>query len=118
MARSRSFPFSDQEKRRNSVKIQKQTNLLTQRALTVGEALDESAETSAAGNADLHFTDRAPRLASLLRILHGLGTAYRLGRERCRQRRQLMEMDDRELKDIGVTREQAEEEARKPIWKG
>jgi len=53
------------------VKIQKQTNLLTQRALTVGEALDESAETSAAGNADLHFTDRAPTLASLLRILHG-----------------------------------------------
>jgi len=70
-ARSRSFPFSDQEKRRNSVKIQKQTNLLTQRALTVGEALDESAETSAAGNADLHFTDRAQTLASLLRILHG-----------------------------------------------
>jgi Uncharacterized conserved small protein len=118
MARSRSFPFSDQEKRRNSVKIQKQTNLLTQRALTVGEALDESAETSAAGYADLHFTDRAPTLASLLRILHGLGTAYRLGRERCRQRRQLMEMDDRELKDIGITREQAEEEAQKPIWKG
>jgi hypothetical protein len=58
MARSRSFPFSDQEKRRNSVKIQKQANLLTQRALTVGEALDESAETSATGNADLHFTDR------------------------------------------------------------
>ena len=113
---SRSFPFSDQE-RRNSVKIQKQTNLLTQRALTVGEALDESAETSAAGYADLHFTDRAPTLASLLRILHGIGTAYRLGRERCRQRRQLMEMDDRELKDIGITREQAEEEARKPIWK-
>ena len=53
------------------MKIQKQTNLLTQRALTVGEALDESAETSVAGNADLHFTDRAPTLASLLRILHG-----------------------------------------------
>jgi uncharacterized protein YjiS (DUF1127 family) len=29
-----------------------------------------------------------------------------------------MEMDDRELKEIGITREQAEEEARKPIWKG
>jgi len=28
-----------------------------------------------------------------------------------------MEMDDRQLKDIGVTREQAEREARKPIWK-
>ncbi len=46
-------------------------------------------------------------------------SAYRacLGRERYRQRRQLMEMDDRQLKDIGVTREQAEQEARKPIWK-
>jgi uncharacterized protein YjiS (DUF1127 family) len=41
-----------------------------------------------------------------------------LSRERYRQRRQLMEMGDRELKDIGITREQAEEEARKPIWKG
>jgi uncharacterized protein YjiS (DUF1127 family) len=29
-----------------------------------------------------------------------------------------MEMDNRELKDIGITREQAEEEARKPLWKG
>ena len=28
-----------------------------------------------------------------------------------------MEMDDRQLKDIGMTREQAEWEARKPIWK-
>jgi uncharacterized protein YjiS (DUF1127 family) len=47
--------------------------------------------------------------------LHGLGTAYKLGRERCRRRRQLMEMDDRELRDIGITREQVEEEAGKPI---
>jgi uncharacterized protein YjiS (DUF1127 family) len=29
-----------------------------------------------------------------------------------------MEMDNRELKDIGITRERAEEEARKPFWKG
>jgi uncharacterized protein YjiS (DUF1127 family) len=100
------------------VKIQKQTNLPTQRALAVGEALDESSETSTAANAGLHPRDRAPTIASLLRILHGLGTAYRLSRERYRQRRQLMEMDDRELKDIGITREQAEEEARKAIWKG
>jgi uncharacterized protein YjiS (DUF1127 family) len=28
-----------------------------------------------------------------------------------------MEMDDRQLKDIGITREQAEHEARKPFWK-
>jgi uncharacterized protein YjiS (DUF1127 family) len=100
------------------VKIQRQTNSLTQSALAVGEALDQSAEVSAAGYADLHPIDRAPTAASLLRIFHGLGTAYRLGRERHRQRRQLMEMDDRELNDIGITREQAEQEARKPIWKG
>jgi uncharacterized protein YjiS (DUF1127 family) len=40
-----------------------------------------------------------------------------LSRERYRQRRQLLEMDDRQLKDIGITPEQAEQEARKPIWK-
>jgi uncharacterized protein YjiS (DUF1127 family) len=49
--------------------------------------------------------------------LHRLRAAYKLGRERYRQRRQLMEMDDRQLKDIGITRDQAEQEARKPIWK-
>lgn len=54
----------------------------------------------------------------LLKFLHCFRTAYRLGAERHRQRRQLMEMDDRQLKDIGITREQAEQEARKPIWKG
>ena len=50
-------------------------------------------------------------------ILYRLGTAYRLSRERYRQRRQLLEMDDRQLKDIGITPEQAEQEARKPILK-
>jgi uncharacterized protein YjiS (DUF1127 family) len=29
----------------------------------------------------------------------------------------VLEMDDRQLKDIGITPEQAEQEARKPIWK-
>jgi uncharacterized protein YjiS (DUF1127 family) len=28
-----------------------------------------------------------------------------------------MEMDYRQLKDIGITPEEAEQEARKPIWK-
>jgi hypothetical protein len=27
-------------------------------------------------------------------------------------------LDNRQLKDIGITRDQAEHEARKPIWKG
>ena len=59
---------------------------------------------------------RAEAPISLLKILDYVGTAYRLGRERCRQRRQLMEMDDRQLNDVGITREQAIKEARKPVW--
>jgi uncharacterized protein YjiS (DUF1127 family) len=84
------------------MKIKKQANLLTQSALAVDEALDERAKASAAADSDFHRIDRAPTVGSLLRILHGLGTAYRLGRERYRQRRQLMGMDNRELKDIGI----------------
>ena len=100
------------------MKVQKQTNLLTQRALAVDEALDERAKASAAADSDFHRIDRAPTVGSLLRILRGLGTACRLGRERYRQRRHLMELDNRELNDIGITRDQSEEEARKPFWKG
>lgn len=33
------------------------------------------------------------------------------------QRRVLLELDDRMLADIGVTREQAEAEGRKPFWR-
>ena len=61
--------------------------------------------------------DRDPALISIVKILHCFRTGYRLARERYRQRKQLMEMDDRQLKDIGITPEQAEQEARKPIWK-
>ena len=55
--------------------------------------------------------------SSLLAILHFWRKAFKLACERHRQRKQLLEMDDRQLKDIGITREQAEQEARKPIWK-
>jgi uncharacterized protein YjiS (DUF1127 family) len=99
------------------VKTQKQTNPLSGHALEAGETLYKITEASAAATADLHPKDRGPTPISLLKILHCLGTAYRLARERYRQRRQLMEMDDRQLKDIGITPEQAEQEARKPIWK-
>ena len=40
-----------------------------------------------------------------------------MGVERYRQRKQLMEMDDRLIKDIGITPEQAELEAGRPIWR-
>jgi uncharacterized protein YjiS (DUF1127 family) len=81
------------------------------------ETLYEVAEPSATPTADVHPKDRGTAPISLFKIFHCLGTAYRLGRERYRQRRQLLEMDYRQLKDIGITREQAEQEARKPIWK-
>ncbi|PTW51364.1 MULTISPECIES: DUF1127 domain-containing protein [Rhodovulum] len=42
------------------------------------------------------------------RILLGLSAA--------RQRRQLIELDDRQLRDIGLTAEEARAEARRPVW--
>jgi uncharacterized protein YjiS (DUF1127 family) len=55
--------------------------------------------------------------SSLLTILDCWRTTFKLAYERHRQRKQLMEMDNRQLKDIGITPEEAEQEARKPIWK-
>lgn len=38
-------------------------------------------------------------------------------RERARERRQLLAMTDRELRDIAITRVDAWREANKPLWK-
>jgi len=38
--------------------------------------------------------------------------------QRSRQRRALAELDDRQLRDIGVTRAQALAEAARPFWRG
>ncbi|SJN14686.1 hypothetical protein CZ787_16385 [Halomonas citrativorans] len=38
-------------------------------------------------------------------------------RERRRSRRQLLILDDRLLRDIGITRAQAQKEGRKSFWK-
>ncbi len=37
--------------------------------------------------------------------------------DRCRQRQDLLELDDRLLADLGLTREQARREAEKPFWR-
>jgi uncharacterized protein YjiS (DUF1127 family) len=37
--------------------------------------------------------------------------------QRRRQRNALLELSDRQLKDIGVTREQAQKEGHKPFWR-
>ena len=71
-------------------------------------------QTSASGFSALVPRYRGPTLISLLKILRWCRTAG----ERSRQRKQLLEMDYRQLKDIGITREQAEQEGRKPLWRG
>ena len=76
------------------------------------------AEVSVVASTNLPLKGSGPTQISLRKILHRIGTTWRLGHERYRQRRQLMEMDERQLKDIGITREQAEQEGRKPIWRG
>jgi uncharacterized protein YjiS (DUF1127 family) len=48
--------------------------------------------------------------------LHVWGNAIRMWFERSRQRRALAELDDRLLRDIGVTSAQARREAAKPFW--
>jgi uncharacterized protein YjiS (DUF1127 family) len=78
----------------------------------------DMAQARNAATADLHPKDLERASICLRRFLHCFTTAYRLCRERYRQRRQLLEMDDRQLKDIGITREQAEQEGHKPLWKG
>ena len=100
------------------MKTQEETNSLIGHIVQADETLPEITEMSAAATAELHLKDLEPASISLRKVLDSFTTAYRLCRERYRQRRRLLEMDDRQLKDIGITREQAEQEGRKPLWKG
>ena len=64
---------------------------------------------------------REPWLASAWRVLdtalqHAV-VAIWTWRERMRSRRQLAMLDDRLLRDIGITRLQARSEAEKPFWR-
>ena len=54
----------------------------------------------------------AARPARRLRLLHRLAQIGAL----FRQRRSLASLDDHLLRDIGVTREQAQNEATRPLW--
>ncbi|GEN26588.1 hypothetical protein HVA01_02340 [Halovibrio variabilis] len=51
------------------------------------------------------------------RLSHQLSYQLRQYRHNRHSRRQLLALDDRLLKDIGITREQAQKEGRKPFWK-
>jgi uncharacterized protein YjiS (DUF1127 family) len=66
------------------------------------------------------------QLTQVLRLRHGTATttaalpqliaALLRMHERWRQRHDLRELDDHLLGDIGITREQARQEAGKPFW--
>ena len=49
--------------------------------------------------------------------LRDLTACIRLWRQRARSRRHLRRLDERLLRDIGVDRLEAQDEARKPFWR-
>ena len=51
-------------------------------------------------------------------LLYGLKNRVALYIQRSRTRKQLRELDDTTLKDIGLSRQQAEQEARLYFWQG
>jgi uncharacterized protein YjiS (DUF1127 family) len=55
--------------------------------------------------------------ASLLKALKSAADKVTGWRDRARGRRWLMEMDERLLKDIGISRSDAYRESRKPFWR-
>ena len=74
----------------------------------------------AAATADRTFAPAPARHGLYYRAVrglrHGLDT-WRLWQQRAHGRRQLTMFDDHLLRDIGVTRLQAEAEADKPFWR-
>jgi uncharacterized protein YjiS (DUF1127 family) len=82
--------------------------LLSTLGTTVSGAPGQALAPAAAGR-DLYHSAR-------LGLRHGLNT-LRLWRERAHGRQQLRTFDDHLLRDIGITRLQAEAEAQKPFWR-
>lgn len=70
---------------------------------------------------DLMFRPVTMRPQAVIAVLAaGLRLAVarlRTWRERARERRQLLAMDDRALRDIGISRVDALREANKPVWR-
>lgn len=72
-----------------------------------------------------NIADAAERHSWLWRAWHALGVGvdklrrrrFRLEIEKACQRGLLKHLDDDQLKDLGLTREQVDREARKPFWK-
>jgi len=61
---------------------------------------------------------RLPALRSTLAALLGtLGATLRTWQIRVRQRRELRDLDDAVLRDVGISRAQARFSAEKPFWR-
>jgi uncharacterized protein YjiS (DUF1127 family) len=60
--------------------------------------------------------DIAVTMQAVVRLVRLAGAVLVEWLERYRQRRALARLDDRLLRDIGMTREQARRETRKPFW--
>ncbi len=63
-----------------------------------------------------HPASSSPGSPSLRHLWHEMGETVHLWCGRAISRRELAELDDAMLQDIGLTRADAEEEADKPFW--
>ena len=68
---------------------------------------------SGQGAASPVYSSPSPALLNLIR----LRALLLVWAQRARQRRQLAELSDRQLDDVGISRSEAMDEARKPFWR-
>lgn len=73
-------------------------------------------QTSGQGTALAGFDGRLSPLQARLSLLGRLFSLLTLWQERARQRHALAELDERMLKDIGLTRRAVSSEIVKPFW--
>lgn len=64
-----------------------------------------------------HSTSLHMRKSLLHDVLDGAVQQFAIWRERARERQLLAQLSDRELRDIRLSRQQAQVEASKPFWK-
>ncbi len=79
--------------------------------MSCGSTSCSSTQTFVLRSGPFNETDRL-WLHPLVRWIGALGEMY----SRRRQRQALSQLDDDQLTDIGLSRQQAEREARKPFW--
>jgi uncharacterized protein YjiS (DUF1127 family) len=86
------------------------------RTTGVGCGSTRSEDAAALRRVEAAVSARDP-FAGSLKLVTSLVDSLSRWRERARGRRLLMEMDERLLKDIGISRSDAYRESRKPFWR-